>query len=155
MIPVPSGVRVWLAVGRTDMRRGMNGLALQVQEALRRDPQTLLLHQQVQRPVAAATGRDFKHAGLDAIGIDDGPHAESLQQAAPGDVLGQFLDRNASLDVPDVGLAEHQHVEGDVARGRQSDFLCSCHQNVLRTGGRKTLFRSSKPVTKRSAALSL
>ena len=38
MIPVPSGVRVWLAVGGTDMRRGMNGLALQVQEALGRDP---------------------------------------------------------------------------------------------------------------------
>jgi transposase len=38
MIPVPSGVRVWLAVGRTDMRRGMNGVALQVQEALGRDP---------------------------------------------------------------------------------------------------------------------
>jgi transposase len=38
MIPVPSGVRVWLAVGRTDMRRGMNGLALQIQEALHRDP---------------------------------------------------------------------------------------------------------------------
>ena len=38
MIPVPSDVRVWLAVGRTDLRRGMNGLALQVQEALGRDP---------------------------------------------------------------------------------------------------------------------
>ena len=38
MIPFPSGVRVWLAVGRTDMRKGMNGLALQVQEALGRDP---------------------------------------------------------------------------------------------------------------------
>jgi len=38
MIPFPLGVRVWLAVGRTDMRRGMNGLALQVQEALQRDP---------------------------------------------------------------------------------------------------------------------
>ena len=38
MIPVPSAVRVWLAVGRTDMRRGMNGLALQVQQALQRDP---------------------------------------------------------------------------------------------------------------------
>lgn len=38
MIPVPSSVRVWLAVGRTDMRRGMNGLALQVQEVLQRDP---------------------------------------------------------------------------------------------------------------------
>jgi len=29
---------VWLAVGRTDMRKGMNGLALQVQEQLKRDP---------------------------------------------------------------------------------------------------------------------
>jgi transposase len=38
MIPVPSGVRVWLATGPSDMRRGMNGLALQVQEALGRDP---------------------------------------------------------------------------------------------------------------------
>ena len=38
MIAPPSGVRVWLATGVTDMRRGMNGLALQVQEALRRDP---------------------------------------------------------------------------------------------------------------------
>src|SRR5579871_1597033 len=38
MIPVRSGVRVWLAVGRTDMRKGMNGLALQVQQALGRDP---------------------------------------------------------------------------------------------------------------------
>ncbi len=38
MIPVPSGVRVWLAVGHTDMRRGMNSLALQVQQALQRDP---------------------------------------------------------------------------------------------------------------------
>ena len=38
MISVPSGVRVWLAGGGTDMRRGMNGLMLQVQEELRRDP---------------------------------------------------------------------------------------------------------------------
>ena len=38
MIPVPSGVRVWLAVGHTDMRRGMNSLALRVQEKLGRDP---------------------------------------------------------------------------------------------------------------------
>ncbi len=38
MIPVPTGVRVWLAAGRTDMRRGMNSLALQVQQALGRDP---------------------------------------------------------------------------------------------------------------------
>ena len=36
MIPVPPGVRFWLAFGRVDMRRGMNGLALRVQETLRR-----------------------------------------------------------------------------------------------------------------------
>ena len=38
MIPIPSGVRVWIATGHTDMRRGMQGLALQVQEGLQRDP---------------------------------------------------------------------------------------------------------------------
>lgn len=38
MIPVPTGVRVWLATGYTDMRRGFPGLSLQVQEVLRRDP---------------------------------------------------------------------------------------------------------------------
>ena len=38
MIPIPSGARVWLAASHTDMRKGFNGLALQVQELLRRDP---------------------------------------------------------------------------------------------------------------------
>ena len=38
MIPVPSGVRVWLATGHTDMRKGFASLSLQVQEVLRRDP---------------------------------------------------------------------------------------------------------------------
>jgi transposase len=38
MIVPPSGVRVWLATGATDMRRGMNSLALQVQESLHSDP---------------------------------------------------------------------------------------------------------------------
>ena len=38
MIPVPPGVRVWLATGHTDMRKGFPSLALQVQEVLRRDP---------------------------------------------------------------------------------------------------------------------
>jgi transposase len=32
MIPVPTGVRVWLASGQTDMRKGFDGLALLVQE---------------------------------------------------------------------------------------------------------------------------
>ena len=36
MIPVPSGARVWLAAGHTDMRKGFDGLALLVQERLER-----------------------------------------------------------------------------------------------------------------------
>jgi transposase len=38
MIPLPTGVRVWIAAGHSDMRRGMQGLARQVQEGLQRDP---------------------------------------------------------------------------------------------------------------------
>jgi transposase len=38
MIPVPSGVQVWLATGHTDMRKGFDGLALLVQETLNRNP---------------------------------------------------------------------------------------------------------------------
>jgi transposase len=38
MIPLPAGTRVWLAAGRTDMRKGFDGLALLVQEALACDP---------------------------------------------------------------------------------------------------------------------
>ena len=38
MIPVPANVRIWVATDHTDMRRGMTGLALQVQEVLKHDP---------------------------------------------------------------------------------------------------------------------
>ncbi len=37
MIPIPTGVRVWLATGHTDMRCGFPSLALRVQEVLKRD----------------------------------------------------------------------------------------------------------------------
>jgi len=38
MIPISSVVRVWIATGHTDMRRGMQSLSLTVQESLKRDP---------------------------------------------------------------------------------------------------------------------
>jgi transposase len=38
MIPFAAGVRVWLATGHTDMRKGFDGLALMVQEKLKQDP---------------------------------------------------------------------------------------------------------------------
>jgi transposase len=37
-IPIPSGARVWLATGHTDMRKGFDGLAVLVQENLKSDP---------------------------------------------------------------------------------------------------------------------
>lgn len=41
MIPIPGGVRVWLALGHTDMRREMRSLALQVQHSLDKDVQAI------------------------------------------------------------------------------------------------------------------
>jgi transposase len=38
MIAFPPGVRVWLATGHTDMRKGFATLALLVQEKLKTDP---------------------------------------------------------------------------------------------------------------------
>jgi transposase len=38
MFGLPTGTRVWLAAGVTDMRRGMGGLAAQVQTALTENP---------------------------------------------------------------------------------------------------------------------
>ena len=38
MIPVPGNVNIWLATGATDMRKGMNSLALQIQQSFGRDP---------------------------------------------------------------------------------------------------------------------
>ena len=38
MIGLPSGTRVWLAAGATDMRKGFDGLSAVVQTVLRHDP---------------------------------------------------------------------------------------------------------------------
>jgi len=38
MIALPTGTRVWLAAGVTDMRKGMDGLAALVQTALAENP---------------------------------------------------------------------------------------------------------------------
>jgi len=38
MITVPSNMRIWLAAGVMDMRKGFNGLSMLVQKALLEDP---------------------------------------------------------------------------------------------------------------------
>ena len=47
MIPLPTGVRVWLATGTTDMRKGFASLSLQVQEVLRRLAKRGYAHQTI------------------------------------------------------------------------------------------------------------
>jgi transposase len=37
MIPLPTGTKIWLVAGITDMRNGFNGLAAKVQTALKDD----------------------------------------------------------------------------------------------------------------------
>jgi hypothetical protein len=78
-----------------------------------------------------------------------------MQQAAPGNVLGQFVYRDAGFHTPDIRLAKHELVEGNVARGRECDLLSGIrHRAYSATGGRK-LSLGLQPVTKRSAALFL
>lgn len=38
MIGLPAGTRIWIAAGLTDMRKGFDGLAALIQEALAEDP---------------------------------------------------------------------------------------------------------------------
>ena len=58
----------------------------------RRLGQTLLLHEQFECAIAATAGRHFEHSGLRAIGVKDETDMEALDEAAPGDGLGHFLD---------------------------------------------------------------
>lgn len=74
----------------------------------------LLLDQQFQRAIAAPTSRHLKHAGLIALAIQHWPDVETLQEAASCDRGGEVLYRFPALDAPDIGLAQHQLVEGDV-----------------------------------------
>ena len=80
------------------------------------------LHQQFERTEAAAAGRNLEHAGFHAIIIEQGADIEALKQGAAVDVVGQILDRDAGLDAPDIRLAQHQLVKGDVARGTEHEL---------------------------------
>ena len=54
MIPVAAGVRIWIASGHTDMRKGINGLALLVQGVSAASRST---------PVELETGTSAKRRG--------------------------------------------------------------------------------------------
>ena len=115
----------------------------------RRLGEALLLHEQFERAVAATARRHLEHAGLHAFGVHDGADMEALDEAAADDGLRQFVDGHAGFHAPDVGLAQHQLVEGDVARGRQGDLLNgSSHRDILRDGRPKASLSASNPSRK-------
>ena len=57
--------------------------------------EALLLHQQRQRLIAPSAGRNLEHAGLGALGVENRPDIQALQKGAPGDILGELLDRDS------------------------------------------------------------
>ncbi|WP_114944827.1 IS66 family insertion sequence element accessory protein TnpB [Microvirga calopogonii] len=75
MIPVPTGVRVWLATGHTDMRKGFGGLSLLVQETLQPNRHLCVVGDYVAAEEPATVFRHFaalrRHIirGSQAVGV--------------------------------------------------------------------------------------
>ena len=108
--------------------------------------EALLPDQKLQRPEAAPARRHLELSGFLTIGVKKRPDMQGLDQSAPGDRLGQFLDRDPGLDAPDVRLAQHQLVEGNVARGRQRDLVNGRgHGRNSMTGAGEPLSPASNP----------
>ena len=98
MIPMPSGVQVWLASGHTDMRKGFDGLAVLVQEVLKRNPHSghlfvfrgrrsglikVLWHDgQGMWPVRQAAGAGPFRLAVDGSSRWRGPHGDDHAGAA-------------------------------------------------------------------------
>ena len=75
----------------------------------------LLLDQKLERAITPSARRDLEHAGFGAALVEDRADGEALEQRAPRDVLCKLLDRDARLDTADIGLAQHQPVERNIA----------------------------------------
>ena len=92
MIPVPSGVRVWIATGHTDMRRGVNSLALLVQEAFKRDPHGGDLY-----VFRGKRGKHIKILWHDGLGMS--LYAKRLER-------GQFIWPSAAAGVVSISMPQ-------------------------------------------------
>jgi transposase len=92
MIPIASGVRVWIATGHTDMRRGMNSLALLVQEAFKRDPHAGDLY-----VFRGKSGKLIKILWHDGIGM--ALYAKRLER-------GRFIWPSATAGVVSISMSQ-------------------------------------------------
>jgi transposase len=107
MIPVPSGVRVWLATGHTDMRKGFASLSLLVQEVLRRDPLSGQLFSWSQRrPVEGDLARRPRSLPVhEAVGT--GPLLVAERARRRGDDLPRPNSVTCTLE--SIGVIRRRH----------------------------------------------
>ena len=115
MIPVRGDVRVWLASGVTDMRRGMNTLALQVQEALGRDPHA--------GDLFVFRGRRGDLVTLCITPLDSG-------QSQRLNILSfREVSRSPRDDFPQAYLNRlgFERRDGNLPRGRRHELRCRKH----------------------------
>jgi transposase len=118
MIPIASGVRVWIATGHTDMRRGMNSLALLVQEAFRRDPHGGDLY-----VFRGKSGKLIKILWHDGLGMS--LYAKRLER-------GRFLWPSPADGVVTISPAQLGYLlEGSPSDKRERDAPPRLHANVL------------------------
>src|SRR5262249_4278454 len=111
-------------------KRVLFGEALSPNDAgnRRRAGEPFLLNEKFECTVAPAASRDFEHAALTSVAVEDWPDREALKERAARDVLRELLDRDARLDTADIGPAQHQLVEGNIAGLAQRDLLNRfCH----------------------------
>jgi transposase len=111
MIPLPSGTKIWLVAGITDMRNGFNGLAAKVQTALKDDPMSGHVfifrgRSGSQVKLLWAVPAD-QTAGARALRLAVSPRWQSVPDTgAAGNVVGSHRLATAEADLPDhaVGL---------------------------------------------------
>ena len=104
MIAFPPGAKVWLAGGATDMRKGMNGLALMVQQGLGRDPhggRAVLLP----RPTGAADEGAVARRGGD-VALREAARPRAVHLADAGGRSGVGVGGAARLPARRHRLAE-------------------------------------------------
>ena len=66
---------------------------------------------QLQGLKAPAARLDLIAASLCAALVEDGTDAQGLQEAAPGDAVGEALDRDGWPDAADISFASFEAVE--------------------------------------------
>jgi transposase len=102
MIAIPVGGRVWIAAGHTDMRRGMNSLALPVQKGFQRD-------------LAAAAGEDDAKADAAGVQVRGFTRRAATRRNFPADLPRRRIVHPAPTCCPCCGGTKLSKIGEDIA----------------------------------------